>query len=317
MPVLAIAIAINLGLAALSLFVGVSQVSLSGLWAGQDDQWLVLIESRLPRMAALILAGATMAIAGVLTQTLIRNRFVEPSNTGMMEAAGLGLLLMMLLFPAAPIIAKMAVGTVFAMAGTAIFLAILRRVPMRDPMLVPLIGIMLSGIIFAGSSFVAYRFDMVQSLLAWTQGDLSGVMRGRYELLWLAAVGAGLAWFAADRFTVAGLGRDMASSLGLSHGRVVALGLAIVSLVTAIVVVSVGMIPFLGLIVPNIVSLALGDNMRRAIPWAAIGGAGLVLFCDILGRVIIMPYEVPVGTIMGVIGSAVFLWLIAGRRRAA
>lgn len=317
MPVLTIAIAINLGLAALSLFVGVSQVSLSGLWAGQDDQWLVLIESRLPRMAALILAGATMAIAGVLTQTLIRNRFVEPSNTGMMEAAGLGLLLMMLLFPAAPIIAKMAVGTVFAMAGTAIFLAILRRVPMRDPMLVPLIGIMLSGIIFAGSSFVAYRFDMVQSLLAWTQGDLSGVMRGRYELLWLAAVGAGLAWFAADRFTVAGLGRDMASSLGLSHGRVVALGLAIVSLVTAIVVVSVGMIPFLGLIVPNIVSLALGDNMRRAIPWAAIGGAGLVLFCDILGRVIIMPYEVPVGTIMGVIGSAVFLWLIAGRRRAA
>lgn len=317
MPVLAIAIAINLGLAALSLFVGVSQVSLSGLWAGQDDQWLVLIESRLPRMAALILAGATMAIAGVLTQTLIRNRFVEPSNTGMMEAAGLGLLLMMLLFPGAPIIAKMAVGTVFAMAGTAIFLAILRRVPMRDPMLVPLIGIMLSGIIFAGSSFVAYRFDMVQSLLAWTQGDLSGVMRGRYELLWLAAVGAGLAWFAADRFTVAGLGRDMASSLGLSHGRVVALGLAIVSLVTAIVVVSVGMIPFLGLIVPNIVSLALGDNMRRAIPWAAIGGAGLVLFCDILGRVIIMPYEVPVGTIMGVIGSAVFLWLIAGRRRAA
>ncbi|WP_411957813.1 ABC transporter permease [Paracoccus homiensis] len=317
MPVLAIAIAINLGLAALSLFVGVSQVSLSGLWAGQDDQWLVLIESRLPRMAALILAGATMAIAGVLTQTLIRNRFVEPSNTGMMEAAGLGLLLMMLLFPGAPIIAKMAVGTVFAMAGTAIFLAILRRVPMRDPMLVPLIGIMLSGIIFAGSSFVAYRFDMVQSLLAWTQGDLSGVMRGRYELLWLAAVGAGLAWFAADRFTVAGLGRDTASSLGLSHGRVVALGLAIVSLVTAIVVVSVGMIPFLGLIVPNIVSLALGDNMRRAIPWAAIGGAGLVLFCDILGRVIIMPYEVPVGTIMGVIGSAVFLWLIAGRRRAA
>ena len=317
MPVLAIAIAINLGLAALSLFVGVSQVSLSGLWAGQEDQWLVLIESRLPRMAALILAGSTMAIAGVLTQTLIRNRFVEPSNTGMMEAAGLGLLLMMLLFPGAPIIAKMAVGTVFAMAGTAIFLAILRRVPMRDPMLVPLIGIMLSGIIFAGSSFVAYRFDMVQSLLAWTQGDLSGVMRGRYELLWLAAVGAGLAWFAADRFTVAGLGRDMASSLGLSHGRVVALGLAIVSLVTAIVVVSVGMIPFLGLIVPNIVSLALGDNMRRAIPWAAIGGAGLVLFCDILGRVIIMPYEVPVGTIMGVIGSAVFLWLIAGRRRAA
>ena len=315
---MAAALVLVTGLAAASLFVGVSDVSLSGILGGQDRDWLVLVESRIPRMLALVLSGAAMAIAGLLMQIVIRNRFIEPSNAGTMESAGLGLLVMALVAPAAPVMVKMAVGAAFALAGTALFLAILRRVPLRDPMLVPLIGILLSGVIYAGTAFLAYRFDVLQSLLAWTQGDLSGVLRGRYELLWLGAAVAALAWVAADRFTVAGLGRDMASSLGLSHGRVVALGLTIVALVTAVVVVSVGRIPFLGLIVPNIVSLALGDNMRRAVPWVAVSGAGLVLVCDILGRVIRAPYEIPVGTVMGLIGSAVFLVLILrGGRRAA
>ncbi|KGJ12322.1 ABC transporter permease [Paracoccus versutus] len=315
---LAAAVALTAGLALASLFVGMSHVSLRGILAGQELDWLVLVESRLPRMLALLLSGASMAIAGLLTQIVIRNRFVEPANTGTMESAGLGLLVMTLVAPGAPVIAKMAAGAGFAMAGTALFLAILRRVPLRDPMLVPLVGILLSGVIYAGTAFVAYRFDLIQTVLAWTQGDLSGVLRGRYELLWLGAAMAALAWLAADRFTVAGLGRDIASSLGLAHGRVVALGLAIVALVTAVVVVTVGMIPFLGLIVPNIVSLALGDNMRRAVPWVAVSGAALVLACDILGRVIRAPYEVPLGTVLGVLGSGVFLVLILrSRDRAA
>ncbi|MTH65674.1 ABC transporter permease [Paracoccus shanxieyensis] len=305
------------GLAVASLFVGVSNVSLAGILAGNDTDWLVLVESRVPRMLALLLAGASMAIAGLLTQIVIRNRFVEPGNTGTTEAAGLGLLVVTLLAPGAPIIVKMAVGSAFAMSGAGLFLAMLRRVPLRDPMLVPLLGILYSGVIGAGTAFIAYRFDMMQTVLAWTQGDLSGVLRGRYELLWLGALLAAIAWTAADRFTVAGLGRDIALSLGLAHGRVVALGLAIVSLVTAVVVVTVGMIPFLGLIVPNIVSLALGDNMRRAVPWVALSGASLVLACDILGRIIRAPYEIPVGTVLGVIGSAVFLILILRGRRAA
>lgn len=309
---------VTAGLALASLFVGVSNVSLRGILDGDEYAWLVLVESRIPRMLALLLAGASMAIAGLLTQIVIRNRFVEPGNTGTMEAAGLGLLVMALLAPGAPIIVKMGVGAIFAMAGTGLFLGMLSRVPMRDPMLVPLLGILYSGVIHAGTSFFAYRFDMIQTVLAWTQGDLSGVLRGRYELLWLGALIAAIAWIAADRFTVAGLGRDIALSLGLAHGRFVVLGLGIVSLVTAVVVVTVGMIPFLGLIVPNIVSLALGDNMRRAVPWVALSGASLVLACDILGRIIRAPYEIPLGTVLGVIGSAIFLVLILrGRRNAA
>lgn len=142
---MAAALVLVTGLAAASLFVGVSDVSLSGILGGQDRDWLVLVESRIPRMLALVLSGAAMAIAGLLMQIVIRNRFIEPSNAGTMELAGLGLLVMALVAPAAPVMVKMAVGAAFALAGTALFLAILRRVPLRDPMLVPLIGICSAG----------------------------------------------------------------------------------------------------------------------------------------------------------------------------
>ncbi len=317
MKTLAAACALTLLLAGASLFVGVSDVGLAGLAAGEERDWLVLLESRLPRMLALVLSGVSMAIAGLLMQMLIRNRFVEPGTTGTVEAAGLGLLMMTLWAPGAPVIVKMAAGTAGALAGTGLFLAILRRAAVRDAMLVPLIGILLGGVIGAATTFLAYRADLLQTVLAWTQGDLSGVLRGRYELLWLGALAAGIAWIAADRFTLAGLGRDMATSLGVAHGRVLALGLGIVALVTSVVVVTVGTIPFLGLIVPNLVSLALGDNMRRSVPWVAVSGAALVLACDILGRILRAPYEIPVGTILGVVGSFVFLVLILRRRSDA
>jgi iron complex transport system permease protein len=89
-------------------------------------------------------------------------------------------------------------------------------------------------------------------------------------------------------------------------------------MVTETIVVTVGMLPFLGLIVPNVVSMIIGDNMRRSLPWVALLGAGLVLTCDIIGRVVYHPYEVPIGTIMGIVGSALFLFLLLkGRERLA
>jgi ABC-type enterochelin transport system, permease component len=84
--------------------------------------------------------------------------------------------------------------------------------------------------------------------------------------------------------------------------------------VTAAVVVTVGAVPFVGLIVPNVISLMLGDDLRRSLPYVAAGGALLVLASDVAGRLVIAPYEIPVGTIMGVVGSLGFLMLIFGRR---
>ncbi|PZR51450.1 MAG: iron ABC transporter permease, partial [Stutzerimonas stutzeri] len=271
---LILALLLALVLAITSLFVGVSNVSLATLFSPDTsaDALRVLLVSRIPRTLALILAGSSMAIAGLIMQMLVRNRFVEPSTAGTTESAGLGLLTVTLLAPDTPIFGKMLVAAVFALAGTALFLRILRQVPLRDVLLVPLIGIMLGGVISAVTTFFAYRFDLLQSLGAWMTGDFSGVLRGRYELLWVGFLFAIAAYLAADRFTVAGMGRDFTTNLGLNYRRVMALGLTIVSLVSAVVVVTVGMIPFLGLIVPNVVSLMIGDNMRRSVPWVATLG---------------------------------------------
>ena len=255
-----------------------------------------------------------IGVAGLLMQLLARNRFVEPSTAGTAESASLGLLAVMVLAPEAPIIVKMLVAAGFALAGTALFLAILRQVPLRSVLMVPLLGLMLGGVIEAATTFLAYRMDLLQSVNAWMAGDFSGVLEGRYELLWVAFALAVVAWFAADRFTVAAMGEDVATSLGLDHRRVLAMGLFIIAMVTATVVVTVGMVPFFGLVIPNLVAMAMGDHARRAIPWIAVLGGILLLACDLLGRVLRFPYEIPVGTIVGVVGAALFLALLLRRQ---
>lgn len=306
-------------LAAVSLFVGVSDVSVASLLDPETSAQalLVLMQSRIPRTLALVLAGASLAVAGLIMQMIVRNRFVEPSTAGTVESASLGILAVMIFAPGLPVFAKMLVAAGFALAGTGLFLAVLRRVPLRSEFLVPLVGLMFGGVIDSLTTFVAYRYQLLQSLEAYTAGDFSAILGGRYELLWISFALAGLAYLAADRFTVAGLGSDFATGLGLNYGRVVGLGLLIVALVTATVVVTCGVVPFLGLVVPNLVRLTIGDNLRRTLPWVALAGAALVLACDILCRLVIAPYEMPIGTVMGVIGGSLFLVLLFRRRSHA
>jgi iron complex transport system permease protein len=319
LPALIAGTIITIALAIVSLFVGVSDVSLTSLLSGGFDgrPGEVLLISRIPRTLALILAGAAMAISGLVMQMVVRNRFVEPGTTGTSESAALGFLVVTLLAPGWPLMAKMVVAALFALGGTALFLRVLRAVPLRDVLLVPLVGIMLGGIVGSISAFIAYRTNLMGSLLAWNMGDFSGVIRGRYELLWIGLVGCVIAYIAADRFTVAGMGKDFTTNLGLNYRRVMVLGLVIVSVVSAVVLVSVGSIPFLGLIVPNLVSMLVGDNMRRTVPWVAIGGAGMVLACDIVGRLIRYPYEIPISVVMGVVGAVLFLYLLLRTPRGA
>jgi iron complex transport system permease protein len=312
---LAAALFAVLALMTISLFIGVSDISFGTLLSGEDRATLVLLVSRIPRTLALVLAGVALSVAGLLMQLLARNRFVEPSTAGTVESAGLGILVVTMLAPGLPLFGKMAVAAIFALGGTALFMRLLRAIPLRSTLVVPLVGIMLGGVIGSVTAFFAYRYDLMQTLAAWTTGDFSGVLRGRYELLWLAAGLTLIAWFAADRFTVAGLGQEFTANLGLDYNRVLALGLTIVAMVTAVVVVTAGAIPFLGLIVPNLVSAVMGDHARRSIPWIALTGAAFVLVCDITGRLIRFPYEIPVGTVFGVLGAAIFLWLLLNRRQ--
>ncbi|RDV08414.1 ABC transporter permease [Arthrobacter sp. RT-1] len=305
-----------LSLAAASMFVGVSDVSLPALLAADPATVEIFWVSRVPRTLAVLLAGMAVAVAGLIMQLMARNRFVEPSTVGTVESATLGILVVTVFAPSAPVLAKMLVASAFAMLGTALFLAILRRLPARNTLLIPLVGIMLGGVIAAVTTFFAYRYDLLQTLSNWMIGDFSGVLRGRYELLWIVAVLMLVGLLAADRFTVAGMGQDFTTNLGLNYARTMRLGLVIVSLISAVVVTTVGAVPFLGLVVPNIVSLIFGDNLRRAVPWTALFGAAFVLVCDIIGRTIRYPYEVPVGMVMSVLGAILFLVLILRKRNA-
>jgi len=322
--VLAIALGILfvLLLSGVSLFVGVSNVSPQRLMVGDKDAWDLLWFIRLPRTLALILAGASLSICGTIMQLLSRNRFVEPSTAGTVASASLGYLGVLLLAPALPEYAKMLVAAAFALLGTLLFMKILKSIPLRSALVVPLVGIMLGGgdamggIIGAVTTFFAYRHDMIQSVMLWASGDFSAIMRGRYELLWFSLPLTCLAYLFANRFTVASLGSEFSIGLGLEYRRIMLCGLIIVACVTALVVVTGGQIPFIGLVVPNIIALIMGDNMRRSLPFVALLGSSLVLACDIAGRLVRYPFEIPIGTIMGVIGSALFLiLLLRGRAR--
>lgn len=286
------------------------------LGTGENALWLLAV-SRMPRTAAAMLTGSGLAIAGLIMQMLARNRFVEPATVGTGEAAALGLVLITIVHPEAPMVLKMLSSMVAALLATGLFLALVRRLPPRDPLLVPIMGIVFGGILAAVAGFIAFENDLAQYVSVWMSGEFSGVMLGRYEFLWLAGAASIVAYAFANRFTIAGMGEDISLSLGLSYVQIVALGLTIVALVTAVTVVTVGMLPFVGLIVPNIASLLRGDNLRQSLPWLALTGAGLVLACDILGRIVWYPYEIPVGTILGIVGAAVFVWMLQGRRTSA
>ncbi|MBP7351405.1 ABC transporter permease [Comamonas sp. UBA7528] len=314
--VIAAAVAL-MALAMASLAVGVSDVSWNTLWSRSEDDLVaqVLMYSRVPRTLALVLAGSAMAVAGLLMQMLARNHFVEPSTVGTVESATLGMLVCILWAPDWPVMAKMGVAALFALAGTGLFIGALSRIRLRTAWIVPLVGLILAGVIEAGTTFLAYQHDMIQSLRAWSNGDFSAVVEGRYEMLYLSLAVTVVACLAADRFTVAGLGESFATNLGLNYKALVWQGLIVVALVTACIVVTVGSIPFVGLIVPNVVRLLVGDNVRRSVLWVAAAGAGLTLACDLVGRLVIAPYEIPVGTVMGVVGSALFLAILLRQRK--
>lgn len=311
-----VGLAVLPGLMVCSLFVGVSRMTLEGLWS--DPEMLeILTISRFPRTVALLLAGSAMSVAGLIMQMLTQNRFVEPSVVGTTQSASLGLLLVMIVSPAASVLLKMGVATLFALGGTALFMLMIQRIRMKSSLMVPLAGMMLGAVFSAVTTFLAMKFDLLQSLGGWESGDFSSVMQGRYELLWVVGALTLLAAVIADRFTVAGMGRDFSVNVGLRYQRVMLAGMAIVATIGGVVIVVVGVLPFLGLIVPNIVSLALGDNLRRTVPWVALLGAVLVLGCDIIGRLIIHPFEIPVSALLGVLGAAVFLVLIVRSKRHA
>lgn len=299
----------TLALLVLSLFVGVYDVT------GGERGWDIFLITRVPRTLALVLSGSAMAMCGLIMQLLTQNKFVEPSTTGTTEWASLGLIAVMILFPTAGLVPRMIGAIIFALIGTLVFFAFLERVSLKSSLIVPIVGIMLGAVVGSLTTFIALETDTLQSLGIWFTGSFTGLVRGRYELLFLVLLVLVAAFIVADRFTVAGLGKDVATNVGLNYRAVVFLGVFLVSVATGIVTVIVGRLPFLGLIVPNMVSMVRGDDLRSNLPWVMLLGVWVVTVCDLIARTIIAPFEMPVSVVLGIIGAAVFLALIVRRNR--
>ena len=304
-------------LSCISLFVGAIDIKVTDLLDLESDKTQIFLVSRVPRLMAIIMAGAGMSIAGLIMQSLSRNKFVSPTTAGTLDAAKLGILISMLFFTKATYMQQVAFSFAFALVGTLIFMQILDRIKFKDVIFIPLIGIMYGNILSSITTFFAYEADLIQNISSWLMGSFTLIIAGRYELLYLSVPVIILAYIYANKFTVAGMGEDFAKNLGLSYKFVLNLGLILVAIVSTTVVLTVGVIPFLGLIVPNIVSLYLGDHLSKTIPHTAVLGIVFLLVCDIIGRMVIHPYEIPVNVTVAVIGSAIFLvMLFRGRSYA-
>lgn len=249
-------------------------------------------------------------------QQISSNKFVSPTTAATIDSAKLGVLVSTLLFTSANLVEKMVVSLIFAVLGTIIFMRILNKVKFKNVVFVPLVGIMVGNVIGSITDYLAYKNNLVQNMTSFLQGDFSTILKGNYELLFLTIPLLIISFMYAKKFTIVSMGEDISSNLGISYKKVVQLGVIIVSLISSLVVITVGSIPFIGLVVPNIISMFNGDNLSENIGLTALFGGIFVLICDIIGRLVIYPFEVPISLTVGVIGSGIFLFLVLRRAKS-
>lgn len=293
-----------------SVFVGVRDISITDIHRLSEDDMLVMMVSRIPRLAAILIAGIGMSVSGLIVQQIALNKFVSPTTMGTLDATKLGILMSMLLVPASGIYTKFAFAFFTSAFASIIFLKMASKIKYRSLIFVPLIGIVFGNIISAVATFFAYRYNVVQNMEGWLIGDFSYIIKGNYEILYLAIPVVIISYLYANKFTIVGLGEDAAKSLGLNHKQIVYLGLFLISITATVVVLTAGVIPFLGLIVPNVVSLMFGDNLKKTLPYTALLGAIFLLICDMISRLVAFPYEVPIGLTVSILGGIIFLVLV-------
>lgn len=300
-------------LSAVSLFLGVITITPSELFAGNFEQLEILMISRLPRLLAILCTGVGMSVAGLIMQQLCMNKFVSPSTGATISSAQLGILIAILVFPKSSLIGKTIFAFISAMIGTYIFVYFMQKVKFKDIIMVPLVGIMFGNIIGGVTEYLSYKYGLVQALSSWMVGDFALIVRGRYEIVFFIVPLVILAFFYANHFNIVGMGEDFSKNLGVNYNVVLLLGLSIAALITASIVVTIGSVPYIGLIVPNVVAMFKGDRIRGNLIDTALFGAIFVLVCDMIGRVVNFPYEIPINLTVGVIGSIIFILLLIKR----
>lgn len=296
-----------------SLFIGVIELGVESSTYSTYEQMEILLISRLPRLLAILCTGIGMSVAGLIMQQLCMNKFVSPTTGATISSAQFGILLALVFMPSSTIWSRAIFSAVCAVLGTWVFVWFIQRIQFKDPVMVPLVGIMFGNVIGGITNYIAYKYEMTQAISSWLTGSFSTILRGRYEIVWLVAPMVILAFLFANHFNIVGMGKDFSNNLGVNYNLILFWGLTIAAMITASIVVIVGSISYIGLIVPNLVAIFKGDKIRGTLIDTALFGALFVLICDMIGRVVIAPYELPIELIIGILGSLLFIILLIYR----
>ena len=285
---------------------------LTGAYSLRDNHegWRMIFITRIPRTLSLMLTGAAMSMSGIVMQLITQNKLVEPTTTGTIQWAGLGLILAYIMVPSATLLLRTTFAIIASFIGSMIFFLLLRNIRLKSSLFVPVLGIMMGAVVSAASTFVALEFNMTQSLELWFAGSFAPMQKGRYEYLYFIILITVAIYIYADRLTLAGLGEDVATNLGLNYKKIILVANVLVSIATGLVASVVGNVPFLGILVPNLVSMYKGDNLRENLPHTCLSAMAVIMLADIVGRTIIAPFEVPVSLILGSVGAIGFLIII-------
>lgn len=276
----------------------------------QTTDEMVIWNIRFPRNIVGALVGANLAVSGAILQAVMKNPLADPGIVGVSSGAGLAGVIMLIFMPEASILLT-PVAFVGAMLSAAAVYALAWKNGIR-PTRIILAGVAVSAFLGSGiSALLVFYSDKVQGALLWMVGGLSARSWPQVETLFpYTILGLVLALAGCKALTILSLGDETARGLGVPVERVRFSMTAVAALLAAGAVSVAGLMGFVGLVAPHIVRLIIGTDYKYVIPGSAILGAGVLVFCDTLGRVAFSPIEIPAGIIMAFLGAPFFLYLL-------
>ncbi|MEC0108552.1 iron ABC transporter permease [Paenibacillus taichungensis] len=276
-----------------------------------DGLFSALIQLRIPRTLVAAGAGAALAISGVLIQMAVRNPLADASIVGVSSGAGLGAMMVIILFPGLPIY-LLPIAAIIGAAIAAVVVFSLSWKKGLNPSAVVLLGIAMSAIAGAGIQILIVRGAVYGSSgYIWLTGSTYARTWDQVKIIGLfLIILVPVAWWLARRFELLVFDDNSASGLGLSVRRTRLLAMTTGVLLAAGAVACVGTVGFIGLIAPHMVRLLTGHKLRRSMFLSALAGAVMLVLADTIGRTVMAPTEIPSGILIAIIGTPYFLYLM-------
>jgi len=312
------AAALLLAAIAAALLSGAADIAARDVWhaiaspqaAGEDVT--MMREIRLPRVAAAVIVGAALAVAGAVMQGMTRNPLADPGLLGLTAGANAALAFALALLPEAGYFRLMLVCFAGAGVGSLLVFGIgaLRRGGF-SPIRIVLAGAAVSTFLYAVADGVGLLFKISKQVSMWTAGGFIGVTWGQLQLIApVLAAGIAGALLLSKQLTILSLSEEVAVGLGQRTAAVKAALMALVVLLAGASVALVGSLAFVGLMVPHIARAVVGTDYRFVLPMSAIGGAALMLIADTLARTVHAPYEIPVAAVVALLGIPFFFVIV-------